>query len=55
MKAWRADRRVNNVTNNEPALWEPLTEDDSPKWLEPPKTSKPKLKKDESGQLGMFG
>ena len=29
MKAWRVDRRVNSVRNNEPSLCEPLTEEDS--------------------------
>ena len=46
MKAWRLDRRVNNVRINEPSLVEPITEDVPP-------TQKPK--EDDSGQMGMFG
>jgi putative SOS response-associated peptidase YedK len=54
MKAWRVDRRLNNVRNNEASLCDPV-EDDLP--AEKPKpTRKPKSKPrtDESGQLGMF-
>jgi putative SOS response-associated peptidase YedK len=54
MKAWRVDRRVNNVKNNEPSLCEPIKEDTPPE--KPARTEKPgrKPKTDESGQLGMF-
>ena len=54
MKAWRVDRRVNNVKNNEPSLCEPIKEDAPPE--KPARTEKPgrKPKTDESGQLGMF-
>ena len=52
MKAWPIDRRVNNARNNEPALWEPMTEEDFP---EKPKAGKePKAEADEGGQLDMF-
>jgi len=54
MKAWRVDRRVNNVKNNEPSLCEPIKED-AP--LEKPaRGERPgrKPKTDESGQLRMF-
>jgi putative SOS response-associated peptidase YedK len=54
MKAWRVDRRVNNVKNNEPSLCEPIKEDAPPE--KPAGAEKPgrKPKTDESGQLGMF-
>ena len=54
MKAWRVDRRVNNVKNNEPSLCEPIKEDAPPE--KPVRAEKPgrKSKTDESGQLGMF-
>ena len=54
MKAWRVDRRVNNVKNNEPSLCEPIKEDTPPE--KPARAEKPKRKPktDESGQLGMF-
>ena len=55
MKAWRLDRRVNNVRNNDPSLRDELSEEEL---LEKPnKAEKPKRKKkrDDSGQLGMFG
>ena len=54
MKAWRVDRRVNNVKNNEPSLCEPIKEDTPSE--KPARTEKPgrKPKTDESGQLGMF-
>jgi len=54
MKAWRLDRRVNNVRNNEPALWEPLTEEDFPENPKPAKKARPAKRVDESGQLDMF-
>jgi hypothetical protein len=40
MKAWRLDRRVNNVRNDEPALWEPLTEEEIPEKPKPAKKSR---------------
>ena len=52
MKAWRIDRRVNNVRNNEPSLCDPLTEEDFQD--KPAKKPKTEPKADESGQLGMF-
>jgi putative SOS response-associated peptidase YedK len=52
MNAWRVDRRVNNVRNNEPSLCEPLTEEDFTD--KPAKKPKAEPKVDESGQLGMF-
>jgi len=54
MKAWRVDRRVNNVKNNEPSLCEPIKEDAPPE--KPARAEKPRRrpKTDESGQLGMF-
>ena len=54
MKAWRVDRRVNNVKNNEPSLCEPIKEDAPPE--KPARAEKPgrKAKTEESGQLGMF-
>jgi hypothetical protein len=55
MKAWRVDRLVNNVGNNEPSLCEPLTDEDFPEKLEPTKKSKSRPKADESGQMRMFG
>jgi hypothetical protein len=55
MKAWQLNRRVNNVRNNEPALWEPLTEEDFPEKPMPARMPKAKAKSDEDGQLDMFG
>jgi putative SOS response-associated peptidase YedK len=55
MKAWRVDRRVNNVRNNEPWLIEPVKEDVPPEEPKPAEKPKRKAKADESGQLGMFG
>jgi putative SOS response-associated peptidase YedK len=56
MKAWRVDRRINNVRVNEPSLDQPIEDDASipekPKPIEKPKR---KPKSDDSGQLGMFG
>jgi putative SOS response-associated peptidase YedK len=56
MKAWRVDRRINNVKINEPSLDQPIQDDapipDRPKRVEKPKR---KTKSDDSGQLGMFG
>jgi hypothetical protein len=54
MKAWRVDRRVNNVKNNQPSLCEPIKEDAPPE--KPARAEKPgrKPKTEESGQLGMF-
>lgn len=58
MKAWRVDRRVNNVKNNDPSLCEPLTEEDvpeRPKEKASRKSEKPaKPKKSPGGQMGMF-
>ena len=55
MKAWRLDRRVNNVKNNDPSLGDEITAEELPE--KPDKAEKPKRKKkqDDSGQLGMFG
>ncbi len=50
MKAWRVDRRVNNVRINEPSLGEPVL-DDTP--TEKPKP-KPRAKSVENDQLDMF-
>lgn len=50
MKAWRLDRRVNNVRINDPSLADPVTED-----VLPPEKPKRKQKEDDSGQMGMFG
>jgi putative SOS response-associated peptidase YedK len=44
MKAWRVDRRVNNVRNNEPSLIEPVKEDAPPE--EPKRAKQPKRKSD---------
>jgi len=54
MKAWRVDRRVNNVKNNDPSLCEPIKEDAPPE--KPANAEKPgrKSRTDESGQLGIF-
>jgi hypothetical protein len=54
MRAWRVDRRVNNVKNNEPSLCEPIKEDTSPEKPARAENSGRKPKTDESGQLGMF-
>jgi hypothetical protein len=54
MKAWRVDRRINNVKINEPSLGEPIKEDmpsPKPKRVE---KAKRKPKANESGQMGMF-
>jgi hypothetical protein len=55
MKAWRLDRRVNNVKNNHPSLSDELTQEELPE--KPDKAEKPKRKRkqDDTGQLGMFG
>jgi putative SOS response-associated peptidase YedK len=50
MKAWRLDRRVNNVRINEPSLTEAITED-----VPLPEKPTRKQKKDDGGQMGMFG
>jgi putative SOS response-associated peptidase YedK len=54
MKAWRVDRRVNNVRNNEPSLIEPVKDEVPPE--EPKRAKQPqrKPKTDENGQLSMF-
>jgi putative SOS response-associated peptidase YedK len=56
MKAWRVDRRINNVKINEPSVDQPIQDDalipDRPKRVEKPKR---KTKSEDSGQLGMFG
>jgi putative SOS response-associated peptidase YedK len=56
MKAWRVDRRINNVKINEPSLDQPV-QDDAPIPEKPKRVDKPKRKpkSDDSGQLGMFG
>ena len=54
MKAWRVDRRVNNVKNNEPSLCEPIKEDAPPEKPARAEKTGRKPKTDESGQLGMF-
>ena len=55
MKAWRLDRRVNSVKNNDPSLGDEITAEELPE--KPDKAEKPKRKKkpDDTGQLGMFG
>jgi putative SOS response-associated peptidase YedK len=56
MKAWRVDRRINNMKINEPSVDQPIQDDalmpDRPKRVEKPKR---KTKSEDSGQLGMFG
>jgi len=54
MKAWRVDRRVNNVKNNGPSLCEAIKEDDPPEKPAGAEKTGRKPKTDESGQLGMF-
>ena len=54
MKAWRVDRRLNNVRNNEASLCEPVEEDMPSEKPKPAKKPTNKPKKDESGQLGLF-
>ena len=44
MKAWRVDRRVNNVRNNEPSLIEPVTDEAPPGEVKPVEKSKRKAK-----------
>ena len=53
--AWRLDRRVNNVKNNDPSLGDEITAEELPE--KPDKAAKPKRKKkpDDTGRLGMFG
>jgi putative SOS response-associated peptidase YedK len=53
MKAWRVDKRLNNVRNNEPSLCKPSNEEEFSEKPEPVK--KPKPKADDGGQTGMFG
>ena len=60
MKAWRVDRRINNVKINEPSLDQPINDDapipEKSKPVEKPKRKpKRKPKSDDNGQLGMFG
>jgi putative SOS response-associated peptidase YedK len=55
MKAWRLDRRVNNVRNNEPALWELLTEEEISEKPKPAKKSRSESKADDGSQMDMFG
>jgi len=52
MEAWRLDRRVNNVRNNDPSLRDELTEEDLP---EKPKDKPTRRRKQDDNQLGMFG
>jgi hypothetical protein len=54
MKAWRVDRRLNNVRNNEASLCEPVEEDMPSEKPKPAKKPTNKPKQDESGQLGLF-
>ena len=54
MKAWRVDRRLNNVRNNEASLCDPVEEDMPTEKPKPAKKPKSKPRADESGQLGMF-
>jgi putative SOS response-associated peptidase YedK len=54
MKAWRVDRRINNVWNDEPSLIDPVKEDALPEEPKRTEKSKRKSKTDESGQMGMF-
>ena len=44
MKAWRVDRRVNNVRNNEPSLIEPVMDEAPPGEVKPVEKSKRKAK-----------
>jgi putative SOS response-associated peptidase YedK len=44
MKAWRVDRRVNNVRNNEPSLIEPVMNEAPPGEVKPVEKSKRKAK-----------
>ena len=53
MKAWRVDKRLNNVRNNEPSLCDPLSENDCPE--KPENKPKTKPKTDDGSQMGMFG
>jgi putative SOS response-associated peptidase YedK len=56
MKAWRVDRRINNVKINEPSLDQPIQDDARiPKKSKPIEKTKRKPKSDDTGQLGMFG
>jgi putative SOS response-associated peptidase YedK len=56
MKAWRVDRRINNVKINEPSLDMPINDDAPiPEKSKPVEKPKRKQKSDDSGQLGMFG
>ena len=55
MKAWRVDRRINNVKINEPSLDQPINDDASiPEKSKPVNKPKRKPKADDSGPLGMF-
>jgi putative SOS response-associated peptidase YedK len=54
MKAWRVDRRVNNVRNNDASLCDPVEEDAPAEKTKPTKKPKRKPKTDENGQLGIF-
>jgi putative SOS response-associated peptidase YedK len=55
MKAWRVDRRVNNVRNNEPSLIEPVKDEAPADDVKPPEKPKRKSKHEDDGQMGMFG
>lgn len=55
MKAWRVDRRLNNVRNNEPSLCEPAKEEKPEKKPKPAEKPKHKTKSNEGDQLGIFG
>jgi putative SOS response-associated peptidase YedK len=52
MKAWRVDRRINNVKIYEPSLREPVKEEKPP--AKPKPAEKRKVKSDENDQLSMF-
>ena len=44
MKAWRVDRRVNDMRNNEPSLIEPVMDEAPPGEVKPVEKSKRKAK-----------
>ena len=54
MKAWRVDRRLNNVRNNEPSLCEPVSEEKPEKKSKPAEKPERKPKSAEYDQLSMF-
>ena len=54
MKAWRVDRRVNNVKNNEPSLCEPIKEDALPRSPPAPKSPDANRKQMRAGSWECF-